>query len=113
MCVVEMAANQEKKTLNIRRGVAERMITTVTPPRAQPLASSELWVDGKPDTDVLREHLFHEGRLHVEDVEKIMSTADGIFRDEPNVLTIEAPIASLFSQFPSKRNLFFSLKKSC
>jgi hypothetical protein len=91
-----MAATNEKKSLTIRRGVAERIVSSVTPPRAEPLSSTELWVDGKPDTDVLREHLFHEGRLHLEDVERIMNTANAIFREEPNVLTIEAPIASLF-----------------
>jgi serine/threonine-protein phosphatase 2B catalytic subunit len=85
----------EKKTLEIRRSVPERVMTNVIPPRSEPLASEDLWIEGKPDTDVLREHLFHEGRLHLQDVHKIINLANKLFREEPNVLTIEAPIASL------------------
>ena len=87
----------EKKTISIRRDVPERVMTSVPPPRGEPLASDELWVNGKPDMDVLREHLFHEGRLHSEDVVRLLGTANEIFRSEPNVLTIEAPIASLLT----------------
>jgi hypothetical protein len=89
------ASSSDKKTLEIRRGVPERIVTSVVPPRNYRLASEELWLDGKPDTDALREHLFHEGRLEIADVHKILNTANAIFREEPNVLTIEAPIASM------------------
>ena len=90
-----MSAEPEiKKSLVIRRGVEPRVMTSVTPPRGEPLASDVLWVDGKPDVDALREHLFHEGRLHSEDVIRLMRTAQDLFTSDPNVLTIEAPIAS-------------------
>ena len=96
-----MAAEPEiKKSLVIRREVEPRIMTSVTPPRGEPLASDVLWVDGKPDVDALREHLFHEGRLHPEDVIRLMKTAQDLFTSDPNVLTIEAPIASfVFSSF--------------
>jgi hypothetical protein len=89
------AEGPDKKKLEIRRGVPERIVTSVVPPRNYPLPSGKLWVDGKPDTDALREHLFHEGRLEIADVHKIFNMANAIFREEPNVLTIEAPIASM------------------
>ena len=56
-------------------------------------------MNGKPDVDVLREHLFHEGRLHEEDVVRILGAANEVFRGEENVLTIEAPIASFVFVF--------------
>ena len=91
---------KESRLMKIRREVPARVVSSVPPPRSEELKSDVLWgTDGKPNTDELREHLFHEGRLSVDDVIKIIDKADAIFKKEKNVLTIDAPIASNYYFF--------------
>ncbi len=54
--------------------------------------------------DVLREFLAEEGRLQTEDVISIISSATEIFRREPTLLNVGAPVTSLLRSSP---NYFF------
>ena len=70
-----------------------RVIQSITPPPTKPLNSNLLWDNtGLPNLDVLKDHLFKEGRLHIEDAIKIVQWAGKILEKEPNLLEIEAPI---------------------
>jgi serine/threonine-protein phosphatase 2B catalytic subunit len=70
----------------------ERVVKTVTPPRSEPLATSELFTDEGINTEKLREHLFNEGRLLVSDAVRIIEEAMEIFGAEPTLLAVPAPV---------------------
>jgi len=46
----------------------------------------------KPDVGFLKNHFFREGRLKEEHALYIIDKATKLFREEPNVLAVEAPI---------------------
>ena len=66
----------------------------VPPPAQFPIKSEDLWDGDKPRVDVLKEHLKAEGLLHEADLKKLLSVATAIFKEEPNLLDLQAPITS-------------------
>lgn len=71
----------------------ERVMKDVTPPVAEPLSHEELFdSEGKPNTEKLKMHLFHEGRLQPNDVITIIEAATTIFANEPTLLMVDAPV---------------------
>eukprot|EP01094_Clydonella_sp_ATCC50884_P017564 TRINITY_DN307_c1_g1_i2.p1 TRINITY_DN307_c1_g1~~TRINITY_DN307_c1_g1_i2.p1 ORF type:complete len:493 (+),score=199.27 TRINITY_DN307_c1_g1_i2:41-1480(+) len=64
----------------------------IPPPAQFPLDSDKLWDGDQPRIDVLKEHLKAEGLLHERDLKKLLGLASDIFRSEPNLLELLAPI---------------------
>jgi hypothetical protein len=51
---------------------------------------------GKESIDIprLRDHFFEEGKLHDEQVLKIISMGSALLRPEPNLIEVAAPVTS-------------------
>jgi len=70
----------------------ERVMKEIPPPVKSPLSYSDLFgTSGKPDYKLLKEHLIQEGKLEKEAALALIEQATGFFRDEPNLLELEAP----------------------
>lgn len=50
---------------------------------------------GYPDLDFLKRHLYREGRLSEEQAIYIINKATDIFKQEPNLLHVAAPITGI------------------
>lgn len=50
---------------------------------------------GYPDLDFLKRHLYREGRLSEEQAIYIINKASDIFKQEPNLLHVAAPITGI------------------
>ena len=61
-------------------------------PPQQKLTVKELYVDGKPNPEVLRTHLVKEGRVEEEAALKIINDGANILRQEKCMLEVDAPI---------------------
>ncbi|VDL97630.1 unnamed protein product [Schistocephalus solidus] len=77
-----------------------RTMTTIPPP-TQLLTIDEIFVDDEPPKlDVLKSHLFAEGRLTEKAALKIINDTATIFKGEKNLIELEAPITGkLFECF--------------
>eukprot|EP01098_Paradermamoeba_levis_P004899 TRINITY_DN2088_c0_g1_i4.p1 TRINITY_DN2088_c0_g1~~TRINITY_DN2088_c0_g1_i4.p1 ORF type:complete len:506 (+),score=176.15 TRINITY_DN2088_c0_g1_i4:153-1670(+) len=90
----------ERPKLKQFANTKERMMKDVPSPPVEPLNSSLLWKEvdspsGKrsvPDADVLKEHLFKEGKLKAEDAKKLLIEATKILAAEPTLVEIDAPL---------------------
>jgi len=52
-----------------------------------------MWDDeDKPNVDALKDHFFAEGKLHKHDVMKLIGRAAELWRSEPNLLQVAAPV---------------------
>jgi len=69
-----------------------RLVSHVPHPATAPLDSSVLFDGDKINLDALREHFLIEGRLHKEDLLKLLTLVHGIFSEEPNVLSVKSPV---------------------
>jgi hypothetical protein len=74
----------------------ERQVPSVPAPAKLPLPSDELWKGDVPDVDKLKDFFLLEGILHQADMLKIVALASAIFRSEPTLLYLNAPITSMY-----------------
>lgn len=82
-------SNLRFTTLNTK----ERTIKDVPEPLALPLAHENLFYpDGKINLENLKNHFAREGRLLLPDLLNIVQRAADLFRNEPNILKVEAPV---------------------
>lgn len=70
-------------------------------PPHQRLTLKDLYVDGKPNPEVLRSHLVKEGRLEEEVALRIISDGANILRQEKCMLEVDAPITGTHLPSPS------------
>jgi hypothetical protein len=75
----------------------ERVVKDTPPPAGVPLTNEELFDEnGKPNVENLKNHFIHEGKLTTEHVVQLIETVTSIFANEPNLLTVDAPVIGKF-----------------
>ncbi|KAI0978079.1 hypothetical protein GJ496_004819 [Pomphorhynchus laevis] len=80
--------NQKEAILTVKRTV-----TTVSYPKSEKLTRNEIFNKrDKPNIDLLRKHLFDEGRLENDVAMYIVYRAARLFRNEDNVIKLHSPI---------------------
>ncbi|KAI7860898.1 Metallo-dependent phosphatase-like protein [Circinella umbellata] len=73
----------------------ERIYKQVDPPAVKRPTDEELWVKdrpGYPNLEFLKQHFFHEGRLHEDQALHIINSVRTILQTEPNLVRVPAPI---------------------
>jgi hypothetical protein len=75
----------------------ERALPHVPPPKSVPLTHDELFdrSTNLPNVELLKKHLFDEGKLLKEDVLEIVTRATTLFIEEPNILIVKEPVTSM------------------
>lgn len=67
----------------------DRIVPNVVAPPSWPLTKAKLFgSDGKPNIEVLREHLLKEGRLEMDAAIELITRCGALFKEEPNLLKL-------------------------
>lgn len=73
-----------------------RVVSDVPEPAAKPLSHEEVFpAGGLPNHELLRQHFQREGRLRREDALQLISMARELFKTEPNLLELDAPLVGM------------------
>jgi serine/threonine-protein phosphatase 2B catalytic subunit len=76
-----------------RASTVDRLAPDVAHPTTRVLKMEEVYgPDGLPRDDVLLEHFRQEGRVAVDVAHRIITTATALFKQEPNVVEVPAPV---------------------
>ena len=91
-----MSTSDEEKTsptsLKTEIETVGRPVSSVTPPASKRLTIEDVYVDGKPNAALLKDHFFHEGRVSEEVALRILNDAKEILKKEDNLLHLDAPL---------------------
>uniref|UniRef100_UPI003AAEE281 protein phosphatase 3, catalytic subunit, gamma isozyme, a isoform X9 n=1 Tax=Centroberyx gerrardi TaxID=166262 RepID=UPI003AAEE281 len=87
-----MSGKDKDKDKQEKQSTTERLIKAVPYPPQQKLTIKELFEDGKPNAELLRNHLVKEGRVEEDVALKIINDGANILRQEKCMLEVEAPI---------------------
>ncbi|KAJ9076218.1 3',5'-cyclic-nucleotide phosphodiesterase (PDEase) (3':5'-CNP) [Entomophthora muscae] len=79
----------------VKNPTVDRACPDVAPPHVKPLTDEEFYHDEKrelPNLKNIKDHFFHEGRLTSEQAIFLTTKASEVFRKEPTLLEISAPL---------------------
>uniref|UniRef100_A0A667YUJ4 Serine/threonine-protein phosphatase n=1 Tax=Myripristis murdjan TaxID=586833 RepID=A0A667YUJ4_9TELE len=87
-----MSGKDKDKDKHEKQSTTERLIKAVPYPPQQKLTVKDLFEDGKPNAELLRNHLVKEGRVEEDVALRIINDGANILRQEKCMLEVEAPI---------------------
>ncbi|KAG7271306.1 hypothetical protein CRUP_021043 [Coryphaenoides rupestris] len=87
-----MSGKDKDKDKQEKQSTTERLVKAVPYPPQQKLTIKELFEDGKPNPEILRNHLVKEGRVEEDVALRIINDGANILRQEKCMLEVDAPI---------------------
>jgi len=85
----------------------ERVMDDVVMPSRRLLSGADMWIaPGLPNHETMRQHFIVEGKLAFPDAMLIVNLAKEIFRAEPNLLELDAPLTGMPFSYCSTEALF-------